>query len=115
VDAAQASRSLLNLRPLPADAVELLLPLAESENEAIRGHTAKVLGRACAGAKVRDALAGLLADPSVDVRDKALVSWLLLPEATVDVLLASYAAETDPDMVKAMRKVILQLHYRWPR
>jgi HEAT repeat protein len=114
VDAKAASESLLNLGPLPEEAVAALIPLATSKNEAIRVHTARVLGRACSGPEVRAALVGLLADPSVHVRAQAVVSWLALPEATVDVLLTSYATEADRDMLKTMRKVAFQLFYRWP-
>ncbi len=115
VDASVASTALLAFRVLPPAAVEILLSLATSENEAIRVHTTRVLGRSCSGARVRDALAKLLADPSVHVRAQALVSWLALKEATVEVLLSAYSTETDPDTVKRMGKVILQLYYRWPR
>jgi len=114
VDALTASTSLLNLATLPEEAVKILLTLVSSENEAIRVHTTRVLGRACSGPAVRDALAKLLTDPSVHVRSQALVSWLALQEATVAVLVGTYSTETDPDTLKSMRKSILQLYYRWP-
>lgn len=115
VDALAASSALLNLGELPEVAVKRLLALSESENEAIRVQVTRVLGRACSGPAVRDALARLLVDPSVHVRDQALISWLALKEATVDVLAEAYAVETDAEMLKRIREVILQLYYRWPR
>lgn len=115
VDALAASSALLNLGEVPEAAVKLLLALSESKNEAIRVQATRVLGRGCSGPEVRDVLARLLVDPSVHVRDQALVSWLALKEATVDVLVETYAVETDAEMLDRIRKVILQLYYRWPR
>jgi len=115
VTANASASALLRLSTLTPAGVEMLVKLAGSGNEAIRMNVALVLGRACSGPTVHDALVALLGDPSIHVRRQAVESWLALKEATTDVLLQAYAVEADPDLKKRIVKVIRQIHYRWPR